>query len=243
VAVAAWLASAAIAPQVQASVDLEVEWWVNGSLAHDAGIPGTPVGDGGVHYAGSLVYVNPGDPFEVVNLTYDITAKPDPYAGAPGRVLLTGNVALENLFSTGIDVHLLVELPIASPLGPGAPMSGSGAVGLTTDGGGGMVASVGVPVWQALTDGTPVGPQAALFFDPWFLENPDAGSSADSGSFGIPVPIDVGPINGSIGIDFSFSLTSLDQTSWTSVVTAGIPGPGTLIVLAAAGLLTRRRRR
>ena len=196
-----------------------------------------------INYSGNLVYLNPMNPFEVVNLGYNLNGKPDPGVGLSNNVLISGNLAVENLFTNNIGVQLLVELPVASSF-PGSDMGGSAAIGLTTNGDGGSLASVGVPVWQALTDGTPVGPVASLFFDPFALTNSGFGSNSTSGNFGIPVPINGGPINSTIGIDINFSLTPADQASITSVVNAvPVPGPAGLALLAAAGLVIRRRRR
>jgi hypothetical protein len=232
------------APAANASVNLELDWWINGSPAGSYSVSGVDLGGGMYNYSGNLVYIDPFT-FEMVSLAYNLNGKPDPGAGASSNVLVSGNLAVENLFTSDIDVHLLVALPTAVPF-PGSDMAGSAAIGLTTNADGGSLASVPgtTAVWQALTDGTPVGNAASLFFDPFELANSGFGSNSTSGNFGIPDPIDGGPIANSIGIDINFSLTTLDQASITSVVNAVIiPGPGGLVLLAVAGLVARRRRR
>lgn len=231
------------APAANASVDLQLKWWIDGTEVGNYSVPGTDIGNGVFNYAGNLVYTNPNNPFEVVNLGYNLNGKPDPGTGLSNNVLISGNLAVENLFANGINIQLVVQLPIA-PAFPGSDMGGSAAIGLTTNDDGGTLGSVGVPVWQALTDGTPVGPAASLFFDPFALTNSGFGSNSTSANFGIPNPISGGPINNAIGIDINFSLTPSDQASITSVLNAvPVPGPGGLALLAAAGLVIRRRRR
>ena len=122
-------------------------------------------------------------------------------------------------------------------------MQGSAAIGLTTDSGGGSVASLaGTPLWQGLIDGSPVGNDAALFFDPFALVNASIGSSSSNANFGIPVPNAGPPVLNNIGIRISFSLTQLDQASITSVFNV-VPAPGAIALLGVAGLTVRRRRR
>jgi uncharacterized protein (TIGR03382 family) len=243
IAVAVCLAFAIGAPAANASVDLQLKWWIDGALAGSYSVPGVDLGNGTFNYSGNLMYLNPMNPFEVVNLGYNLNGKPDPGTGLSNNVLISGNLAVENLFTSDIDVQLLVELPTAVAF-PGSDMAGSAAIGLTTNADGGSLSSVGVPVWQALTDGTPVGPNASLFFDPFALTNSGFGSNSTSGNFGIPTPIDGGPIANKIGIDINFALTPSDQASITSVVNAvPIPTPAALALLAVGGLVIRRRRR
>ena len=237
--VTAFLTLTFTAPLANADVALEFQWWVDGNLAGAYSIPGTDIGNGMYNYAGSDQYFGSG----VVNLTYNLTGKPDYGVGTTNNIVISGNLAVENLFPDTIDVQLLVLLPVV-----GAPlptkMFGSAGIGLTSDGDGGSVTSrPGTPVWQGLADGAPVG-GAALFFDPFSLANGGFGSNNTTSNFGIPTPIDGPPLTTSIGIDINFSLTTLDQASITSAFFAEpIPGPGGLVVLAAAGLVMRRRRR
>jgi hypothetical protein len=239
-AVAACLAFVVALPSAQANVDLELDWWVDGLVAADSSVVGTDLGNGMFNYAGDLMYLNPMNPFEMVTLSFNLNGKPDPNVGMNNAVLISGNITVENMFSSEIDVRVLLELPLKNPLLPTTTVSGSAAVGLTTEGAG-SVASLGVPVWQGLTDGTPLGAGASFFLDPYSLDLADTGSVGDSGNI---VPFDGGAIVSSIGIDLNFSLTPLDQTSFTSVLGAiPVPAPGAFVVLAAAGLIVRRRRR
>ena len=169
-------------------------------------------------------------------LEFHLHGDPDP--------LLSGNLTVENPFLASVDVVLEVLLPIAPTLGGGTEMSGSAAVGLTTDSGGGMLASLaGIPVWQGIIDGAPVGPAASLFFDPFELANAGLGSAGTAANFGIPfaVPGPLAVVN-NIGIKISFSLTQADQASITSGFNV-VPAPGGLLLLAVGALSVRRRRR
>jgi len=241
--VAAFLAFAIGAPAANASLDLELRWWIDGSIAGSYTVSGTDLGNGMFNYAGNYIYLNPFNPFEVIELGVNLNGKPDATAGASTNLMISGNLAVENLFANAVDVRLEVLLPVAAG-GPGTLMAGSAAIGLTTDGGGGSLHSLaGLPVWQGLLDGSPAGP-AAMFFDPFDMTHTGLGSSSADSNFGLPGGVPGGSVASSIGIDINFSLTSLDQASFTSVFNVvPIPGPGGLVVLAAAGLVTRRRRR
>jgi hypothetical protein len=241
--VAAFLAFAIGPPAANASFDLELRWWIDGAVAGTYMVSGNDLGNGMFNYAGNYIYLNPLDPFEVVELGVNLNGKPDANAGASTNLLISGNLAVENSFLNTVDVQLEVILPVAAG-GPGSLMAGSAAIGLTTNADGGSLQSLaGTPVWQGLLDGSPAGP-AGLFFDPFDITHTGLGSSSADASFGLPGGVPGGFLANSIGIDINFSLTSLDQASITSVFNVvPIPGPGGLVVFAAAGLVTRRRRR
>jgi hypothetical protein len=241
--VAAFLAFAIGAPAANASFDLQLRWWIDGSVAGTYTVSGNDLGNGMFNYAGNYIYLNPFNPFEVIELGVNLNGKPDANAGASTNLLISGNMAVENLFANAVDVQLEVLLPVAAG-GPWTMMAGSAAIGLTTNADGGSLQSLaGLPVWQGLLDGSPAGP-ASLFFDPFDLTNSGLGSSSADSNFGLPGGVLAGPVASTIGIDMNFSLTSLDQASITSVFNVvPVPGPGGLVVFAVAGLVTRRRRR
>jgi hypothetical protein len=238
------LAFAIGAPAANASFDLELRWWIDGAIAGSYTVSGNDLGNGMFNYAGNYIYLNPLNPFEIVELGVNLNGKPDANAGASTNLLISGNLAVENSFANPVDVGLEVLLPVASG-GPGSLAAGSAAIGLTTNADGGSLQSLtDIAVWRGLVDGSPVGPAASLFFDPFDMTHTGLGSSSADANFGIPVPISGPLVSTSIGIDINFSLTSLDQASITSVFNVvPIPGPGGLLVFAAAGLVTRRRRR
>jgi hypothetical protein len=241
-ALAAFLAIGLGARAVHAA-DISFEWWVNGQVAGSQMVTGTSIGNGVYNFAGTFQYFDPYNPFNVVELDYNLNGKPDSQAGLASNVFVNGNIAVENLFGTPIDVEVLVLLPVATPAPLGIDMGGSAALGLTTNADGGSVTSLpDTPVWQALVDESAV---SALFHHPFELANSGLGSSSTgSHSFGIPDPIPGPPIADSIGIGISFTLTTLDQASITSLFnTMPIPAPGGLLVLAAGALAIRRRRR
>ncbi len=213
---------------------LEINWWVNGNLVNSIHPPGVPRGPTQWVYTGFL-FDDPLAGGTGALLEYTITGDPDP--------LLSGNLAIEAPDDQDIDVVLEVILPISVNLGA-TQLAGSAALGLTTDSGGGSLSSLaGTPVWQALLDELPVGASASLFFDPFLISHSGPGSSGVSDDFGLQGPMVPGPgANDSIGIRISFNLTESDQASITSVFFV-IPGPGSLIVLAAGLVAVPRRRR
>lgn len=218
---------------------LALNWWVNGDLVY-GGLPsGTALPNGMFSFAGGYTDWGPPQgqgPGTGAQLTWSLTADPDP--------LISGNLTVFNPFNSTIDVVLQVILPIAPSLTPASALSGSAAIGLTTDAGGGELHSLlGTPVWQGLIDGAAVGASASMFFADHSQLHGGFGSSGVSSDFGLPSAV-LGPAAlASIGITISFSITPLDQASITSVFFAGaIPGPGALMVIVA-GLVTLRRRR
>jgi hypothetical protein len=242
--VAAFLAFAIGAPAANASVDLQLRWWIDGSVAGTYSVSGNDLGNGMFNYAGNYIYLNPLNPFEVIELGVNLNGKPDAAAGASTNLLISGNLAVENQFLNGVDVQLEVLLPVASG-GPDSLAAGSAAIGLTTDGDGGSLVSLpNTAVWRAMIDGAFIGPTASLFHDPFDLTHTGLGSSSADANFGLPGGIGAGAVASSIGIDINFTLSSLDQASITSVLNVvPVPGPGGLLVFAAAGLVIRRRRR
>jgi hypothetical protein len=206
-------------------------------------VTGNDLGNGSFNYAANYIYLNPFNPFEVIELGVNLNGKPDANAGVSTNLMISGNLAVENSFLNSVDVQLEVLLPVAAG-GPFTLMAGSAAIGLTTNADGGSLQSLaGLPVWQGLLDGSPAGP-AALFWDPFDMTHTGLGSSSADSNFGLPGGAPGGLVVSTIGIEMNFSLTSLDQASITSVFNVvPIPGPGGLVVFAAAGLVIRRRRR
>ncbi len=210
---------------------LEVRWWINDNLVYDGTPGGSDNGNGTYHYVGGFVDTVSGT---FATLAWDITGDPDPQ--------IAGNLVVENPFMPVIDVVLEVVLPIFPTLPGGTELLGSAGIGLTTDSGGGTVASIGgAPVWQGLIDGAPIN-SAALFFPPFELSNSGLGSSSSSANFGIPVPVVGPPALDTIGIRISFSVTQNDQVGVTSVFRV-TPAPGGLLLLGLGAIGARRRRR
>ncbi len=210
---------------------LTINWWVNGSFAGTLAPSGVfNENFGWWTYGGFATDLSTG-----VTLNFNLNGDPDP--------LVSGNVTVENPFLPIVDITIQVILPIFPALGLGSEMQGSAAVGLTTDAGGGSLSTFGgMPLWQGLIDGSPVGNAASLFFAPFALTNSTIGSSSSSGNFGAPFPVVGPPVLNSIGIEINFSLTQLDQASITSVFNV-VPAPGVVGLLAVGALGVRRRRR
>ena len=207
--------------------ELTLGWWVNDVEIFNGAVTGTGNG-AGFTYQGDIIGGG-------AWLTYGFTGNPDP--------LIAANLVVENITNETIEVRLVVLLPVA-PVLPGTGMTGSAGIGLTADPFGGVLMSLpGTPVWQALIDGTPVGPLASFFHDPFMLEIDNGiGSVGESANFGNFIPVAGPPVLETIGIQVSFSLTPGDQAGLTSVFRV-VPAPGGLMVLIGAALFRRRRRR
>ena len=232
------------APSANAAM-VQLNWWVEGELAGSYALTADDSANGMFNFAGTLQYLNPQNPFELISLDYNLNGKPFVYNGFFDGVLVSGNLAVENQFNSDVDITLEVVMPIFPSISQGSLIGGSVAVGLTTDSGGGDLSSLaGTPVWQATADGVAIGLEASLLFDPFLLHNEGLGSSSTDANFGFPDAIGGPSITDSIGIDINFNITSLDQASFTSVFSAvPIPAPGGLAVLGLAALGLRRRRR
>ena len=212
---------------------LEIDWWVNGVYIGKLQPTGTYNElQGWWNYTGSAFDLPSG-----VSLNYNLNGDPDP--------LISGNLTVENLLLASVDITLVVSLPIAPMINVNTLLIGSAAVGLTTDSGGGSLSTFGgSPLWQGMIDGTPVGNQASMFFDPFLLANAGLGSASSSSNFGIPVQSNGPPALDSIGIEINFTLTQFDQVSITSVFhVVGVPAPGVIGLLAIGAIGIRRRRR
>ena len=185
---------------------LYINWWVNGLLAGNLQPPGEFIDAfDWWNYVGEVT-----TPYGV-HLAYDLNANPDG--------LITGNFVVENTSIFTADVELEIVLPLASSQWGTTELMGSGAIGLTTDAGGGTLSLLeGTPLWRAFADGLPMGPTASMFSDPFELNNDGLGSVSASESFGIPDAIDGPAAIQTIGIRTGFSLTTGDQMSITGVL-------------------------
>ncbi len=235
VALSACLVVGISATSAQAGIvdpGLTVTWWVNGNLAGTL----APSGVYNQNFGWWTYSVLGAQDFNTgVTLNFTLNGDPDP--------LISGNLVVENLFMESVEVTIQVILPISPQLTLGSEMLGSAAIGLTTDAGGGELATFGGnPLWQGLIDGLSVGNDAAIFFDAFALTNGGLGSASSSGNFGIPFPVVGPPVLNSIGIEINFSLTQFDQASITSVFNV-VPAPGVVGLLAVGALLGVRRRR
>lgn len=139
-------------------------------------------------------------------------------------------------------------LPIVPGLvTPASINGGSASLSLTDGTGDGATASNLVPAtdafYTALLDG--VDYETIDLLDP-ALTAGSFGSNNRAGSFGDPIPSQIGPsVNNSIGLRFEFTLTPGDSAGVSGVlVVEPVPEPGSLALFAVgAGLMVRRRRR
>lgn len=207
---------------------LQINWSIDGGTMNNLLPIGTDANNDGVwNYFGQ----DSDDGGSGINLSWNLAADPDPE--------LSGNIALFNNTLAPIDVFVQIILPVNVVL-PSSLINGSAALGMTSDGSGGSIATVaGVDLWRAFIDGNEV---ASLFQDSYDLTNPGFGSVGDNEDFGSPVPLPGPALNNTIAIEMRFTLTPIDQASLTSVFVV-VPGPGALLVLGLGMAFIRRRRR
>lgn len=167
-------------------------------------------------------------------LEWDCTFDADPFVIA--NIVVTNNSAVNQTFS------LLMTLPIA-PAVPNPLISGSLAGTLTDlNGNGATVSAVGGDsIYTSYIDSVV---EQRLMLAP-FSTSAGAFDSVGVGpqSFGTPAPI-LGSQNAdtSIGIRLFFELTPGDSASFTAIFEV-VPAPGSIALLALAGLFGTRRRR
>ena len=214
-------------PAVQAGFPaLEVQWTLDGVVVLDDLPVGVPNGSGAFRYDGGGVSGS-------VTMGYSLVGMPDPR--------LSGSFTLENLSLAPVEIVLQVTLPILPALVGGTGLTGSVAVGMTADDDGGTLAALaGIPFWQGLIDGLPVGGATDLLVG---LNMAQVGIGSPPGENDAFLQVAGPPALETIGIRISFSLTPGEQMSFTSVFDVAVPGPGGLAVVMFAAVLTRRRRR
>lgn len=221
--------------------DFEIFWSVNAGPMSSPFVTATDNLNGTFSYIGADT-----DLFTAAALTYSVLGHPD----LSNPALLSGGITLSNPSAQPVDIFLRMIFPIDLAAPAGTQLGASATVTLTTESGGGRLETLpgsGIPLWQALIDGNPVGPLASMYHDPFFIEHTGSASSAVPASFGLP-GLDVpgpGAIT-SIGIEFNFRLSAFDSMSLTgpfAVAGDAIPSPGSLALLAVAGLVVAKRRR
>ena len=221
--------------------NLEVFWSVNAGPMHSPFVTATDNLNGTFSYIGADT-----DLFTAAAMTFSVLGNPD----LSNPALLSGGITLSNPSAQPVDIFLRIMFPIDLAAPAGTQLGGSATVGMTSDIGGGRIETLpgaGIPLWQALIDGNPVGPLASMYHDQFFIEHTGSASSAVPANFGLP-GLDV-PAPGaitSIGIEFNFRLSAFDSMSLTGPFAAigdVIPSPGSLALLAVAGLVVGKRRR
>lgn len=186
--------------------ELQINWSIGEGPINQVLPAGNNNGDGTFTYEGLIVDDSTG-----LELSYTLTTNPS--------LGLNGNVSIENDLPETIGVSVEVILPKPAPLPEGSLLAGLVVVGLTTGPGGGQLSSQPPWLWQALSDGNVVGTSASLFADPFYLAHTGPANSAASADFGTPEPVPGPPIKASFGFRLSFTLTSFDVASITSVLT------------------------
>ncbi|MEC9374251.1 MAG: hypothetical protein VYC34_10425 [Planctomycetota bacterium] len=212
--------------------DLVFQVFLNGEMAYDGRPQGTPMDDNGT-YNFDGAWQN--SDFMV---DWDINANADPF--------IIANTVLTNISNATQNFTVMAMIPIFPAVTPSSVVGGSIQGGLTADGDGGTLSSVGnSPIYRAMVDGGFLGAPGELFINRSISAGAFGSDSFDpSESFGDPIPSAPGPaVLNSIGIRLDFTLTPGDQASFTSVFVVEIPGPGALALFGVAGLAVSRRRR
>jgi hypothetical protein len=208
-----------------ADFDVQLNWWVDGVKVGPFVIPGTPGAEGTYDYTGDFEYVDEVT-LEVVDLSVDLTGKPDAADGFGEYVQLIGNAIVDNFTADPVDSHIELVLPTAAPY-DGSGIQGQATIALTTDaGGGGVTSLIDTPVWQALFDGVVGGQSTSMFFDPFGMWTTGPGSLSTADTFGFPDPVPGPPIAASIGVNVSYSISSLDRVRVFSNLIANVPVGG-----------------
>lgn len=210
---AAVMATIALAGSAAAGNGVFFELSVNGARPIVFTPEGFDVGGGVVNYA-EQTFGLAGEYFFAWDVNTSNSEEP----------FISGNLVLVNTSPETQTFAFTVTMPVTVPVLPSSFIGGSVAGGLTTDLDGGELATLPeTPLWQAFIDGNVV---AALLESP-FAVSVFGAESVDIGpvSFGDPIPSMPGPaIEQTMSITMSFSLSSGDQGSFTSVFTAAPAG-------------------
>ena len=234
----------AVAASQTARADIKLIWEIDGAEVHNVTLmggiifgsfetyatpPGLPVVDGGT---GS-------------ELNYTLSADADPFNISNSTAMVAGNFALTNTDTVGHHYTLTVLVDLTSALSASlfdAQASGSlttpfGGTFTTVEFGGSeaLMNGSGVHIdWQNLTE-THNPPALPPIF-------PQVDASGNGNPFPPSLPGPAGLTQ--IGFRFDFQLTGNSSTAdIASQVTATIPSPGSLALLAVAGLVVGKRRR
>ncbi len=181
--------------------ELLITWSVNDGRLNEATPSGIQTEAGDYRYQGTDT-----DPETGLVLWFDLT-------GAPNAAL-DGDLRVFNDLEDEIEVGIEVTLPFSQALPIGSELAGMLVIGLTTDSGGGRIASLPPYLWQALIDDEVVGPSASLFGHLFEMWQTGSGQSVTWSDFGNPDPVPGPPIHNSIGFKINFSLTPLDLASF-----------------------------
>jgi len=189
------------------------------------------LGDGTFQWTGS--YLAGDDAWQI---DWDLILDPDPGIG--------GLVAVTNLDSQAHAFSFFTSLPIVGSFPAGSPMFGSSSITIADgnfDGAASLSAPAGDAIYAGIIDGSD---QRLLFPAPYVLNPtfpPPGSSAADTLDF--INEFTTFDLNSTIAIRSDFILSAGDSATINSTFSV-VPEPatGALLLLAAAGLVSRRRR-
>ena len=195
----------------------------------------------GWNYNGDL----PG-PSGLWNLHWDCVFNNDVGGVATGAgAFVTANIVVTNNDVFTQNFNLLMTLPVLRVISPAPKERGSngGTVTDLTGDSATVSAPAGSRIYTPRIDGADEFP-GFLMVAPFSTTAGFFNSVNFAADFGIPVTVQsTQVVDTSIAIRLNFDLTAGDSASFTSIFEViPIPGPGGIAILAALGLMRRRRR-
>lgn len=233
----------AVAASQTARANIQLIWEIDGVEVHNV------VLSGGIIFGSFESYATPPG-FPVVDggtsseLNYTISADADPFNIFNSTAMVAGNFALTNTDTVGHHYTVTVLVNLTTALA--ASLFDAQASGSLVTPGGGTFTTVGFGGYKALMDGSNVLMDWQNLTETHNPPNPPpVFPQVDASGNGNPFPPTVpGLPVAQIGFQFDFDLTGNSSTAnFASQVTATIPSPGSLALLAVAGLVVAKRRR
>ncbi|MDZ4830658.1 MAG: hypothetical protein SGJ09_10740 [Phycisphaerae bacterium] len=198
--VPAVLAGATSTSLLAAPPEATVSISVDGGPTVTSAITGTTASNGNQHYVAT--YTGAGGAW-TINCDVSADYMASPQAGLVGIITIQNLSQVTQTFNWGIDV------PLCPTITGGSLVGGTSVLTLTTVGPGTLSCADGVAMLRAVGDGATVG---LMYACPMNLGTTGSGTATVNGSFGTPLPADVGPTTiDVIGQRESFTLTSGDK--------------------------------
>jgi len=137
-----------------------------------------------------------------------------------GNASLAGSATITNKGTASASFDFQFEVPVCPFIKSGAKMGGACTLKLVTNANGGTISTPGgSSVFGALAD---AAVSARLFYGPFDMGSPSAGSAETLNAFGAPYPsYNVGTVEKSFGVRHELGLSDGDQVVLTSKLVLG----------------------